>query len=66
LVLLCGSPGAGKSTFFWTQLAPQGYERVNQDTLGTASTIDAKPQSTHRLRGTGSDKRRELTNVFEQ
>jgi len=35
LVLFCGSPGAGKSTFFWTQLKPLGYERVNQDLLGS-------------------------------
>lgn len=33
LVLFCGSPGAGKSTFYWTYLKPLGYERVNQDTL---------------------------------
>ncbi|KAK7608079.1 polynucleotide kinase 3 phosphatase-domain-containing protein [Phyllosticta paracitricarpa] len=35
VVLLCGSPGAGKSTFFWRHLKPLGYERVNQDTLKT-------------------------------
>ena len=33
VVTLCGSPGAGKSTFFWTTLKPLGYERVNQDIL---------------------------------
>lgn len=33
IVLFCGSPGAGKSTFFWKYLKPLGYERVNQDTL---------------------------------
>ena len=33
IVLLCGSPGAGKSTFYHTTLYPLGYERVNQDTL---------------------------------
>lgn len=32
-VKLCGSPGAGKSTFYWKQLQPLGYERVNQDIL---------------------------------
>ncbi len=37
LVLLCGSPAAGKSTFYWKHLAPLGYERVNQDTLKTVS-----------------------------
>lgn len=35
LVLFCGSPGAGKSTFYWKQLEPLGYTRVNQDTLKT-------------------------------
>ncbi|KAI1156582.1 polynucleotide kinase 3 phosphatase-domain-containing protein [Nemania diffusa] len=33
VVLFCGPPGAGKSTFFWTHLKPLGYERVNQDAL---------------------------------
>ncbi|KAI9888560.1 MAG: hypothetical protein M1814_006801 [Vezdaea aestivalis] len=31
LVLFCGSPGSGKSTFYWTRFQPAGYERVNQD-----------------------------------
>lgn len=35
LVLFCGSPGAGKSTFYWTHLQRLGYERVNQDLLKT-------------------------------
>ncbi|KAF2161595.1 hypothetical protein M409DRAFT_58988 [Zasmidium cellare ATCC 36951] len=35
IVLFCGSPGSGKSTFFWTHLAPMGYMRVNQDQLKT-------------------------------
>ncbi|KAJ5625954.1 hypothetical protein N7510_002263 [Penicillium lagena] len=35
LVIFCGSPGAGKSTFYWNHLEPLGYERVNQDKLGT-------------------------------
>ena len=35
IVLFCGSPGAGKSTFYWKTLEPLGYERVNQDTLKT-------------------------------
>ena len=35
IIVLCGSPGAGKSTFYWTVLQPLGYERVNQDTLKT-------------------------------
>lgn len=35
IVLFCGSPGAGKSTFYWQHLQPLGYERVNQDILKT-------------------------------
>ncbi|KAI9801292.1 MAG: hypothetical protein M1833_002862 [Piccolia ochrophora] len=35
MVMFCGSPGAGKSTFFWNHLKPLGYERVNQDILKT-------------------------------
>ncbi|KAF4243315.1 hypothetical protein CNMCM8980_009614 [Aspergillus fumigatiaffinis] len=35
LVIFCGSPGAGKSTFYWNHLEPLGYERVNQDILKT-------------------------------
>ena len=35
IVILCGSPAAGKSTFYWTVLKPHGYERVNQDILKT-------------------------------
>ena len=37
IVLFCGSPGAGKSTFYWQVLEPLGYERVNQDILKTVS-----------------------------
>ncbi|KAJ3575145.1 hypothetical protein NPX13_g4132 [Xylaria arbuscula] len=33
VILFCGPPGAGKSTFYWKHLKPLGYERVNQDTL---------------------------------
>ncbi|KAI1088728.1 PNK3P-domain-containing protein [Rostrohypoxylon terebratum] len=33
IVLFCGPPGAGKSTFYRRHLKPLGYERVNQDTL---------------------------------
>ncbi|KAK0256084.1 DNA kinase/phosphatase Pnk1 [Friedmanniomyces endolithicus] len=33
IVLFCGSPGAGKSTFYWAHMSPLGYERVNQDIL---------------------------------
>jgi bifunctional polynucleotide phosphatase/kinase len=35
LIIFCGSPGAGKSTFYWQHLQPLGYERVNQDILKT-------------------------------
>lgn len=35
IVLFCGSPGAGKSTFYWKQVEPLGYVRVNQDILKT-------------------------------
>lgn len=35
LVIFCGSPGAGKSSFYWKVLQPQAYERVNQDILKT-------------------------------
>ncbi|RMZ77376.1 hypothetical protein DV737_g4399, partial [Chaetothyriales sp. CBS 132003] len=31
LVIACGSPGSGKSTYFWHVLEPQGFKRVNQD-----------------------------------
>ncbi|KAI5462046.1 DNA kinase/phosphatase Pnk1 [Mariannaea sp. PMI_226] len=35
IVLFCGPPGAGKSTFYWNHLEPLGYQRINQDTLKT-------------------------------
>ncbi|KAF2692285.1 PNK3P-domain-containing protein [Lentithecium fluviatile CBS 122367] len=35
IVLFCGSPGAGKSSFYWRHLQPLGYGRVNQDILKT-------------------------------
>lgn len=35
IILFCGPPGAGKSTFYWKYLKPLGYGRVNQDTLKT-------------------------------
>ncbi|KAJ6284522.1 polynucleotide kinase 3 phosphatase-domain-containing protein [Bipolaris maydis] len=35
IILFCGSPGAGKSSFYWKHLQPLGYERVNQDILKT-------------------------------
>lgn len=39
---MCGSPGSGKSTFYWTKLEPLGYERVNQDTLKTVSACRSR------------------------
>lgn len=42
LVIFCGSPGAGKSTFFWDVLQPLGYERVNQDILKTVRTLSPR------------------------
>lgn len=33
LVVFCGPPGAGKSTFYHKYLKPLEFERVNQDTL---------------------------------
>lgn len=39
LVLFCGSPGAGKSSFYWRHLQPLGYARVNQDILKTVSVL---------------------------
>ncbi|RDL37783.1 HAD-like protein [Venustampulla echinocandica] len=35
LVIFCGSPGSGKSTFYWKMLQPLGYVRINQDILKT-------------------------------
>ncbi|KAH9881218.1 hypothetical protein J1614_001713 [Plenodomus biglobosus] len=35
IVLFCGSPGAGKSSFYWQHLQPLNYGRVNQDILKT-------------------------------
>ncbi|KAH7094628.1 polynucleotide kinase 3 phosphatase-domain-containing protein [Paraphoma chrysanthemicola] len=35
IVLFCGSPGAGKSSYYWRTLQPLGYSRVNQDILKT-------------------------------
>ena len=39
IVLFCGSPGAGKSSFYWRHLEPLGYARVNQDILKTVSKL---------------------------
>ena len=37
LVVFCGSPGSGKSSYYWNVLQPLGYERVNQDILKTVN-----------------------------
>ena len=43
IVLFCGSPGAGKSSFYWKHLQPLGYERVNQDILKTVRVVCVAP-----------------------
>ena len=45
VVLSCGSPGAGKSTFYWRILEPLGYARINQDTLKTREKCLKKARS---------------------
>ncbi|KAL6714847.1 DNA kinase/phosphatase Pnk1 [Lecanora helva] len=35
IIMMCGSPGSGKSTLYWTKLKPLNYERINQDILKT-------------------------------
>ncbi|PGH07832.1 polynucleotide kinase 3'-phosphatase [Blastomyces parvus] len=37
LVIFCGSPASGKSTFYWKYLERLGYKRVNQDILKSRS-----------------------------
>lgn len=37
IILFCGSPGSGKSSYYWKKLQPLGYGRVNQDILKTVS-----------------------------
>jgi bifunctional polynucleotide phosphatase/kinase len=49
LVIFCGSPGAGKSTFFWDVLQPLGYERVNQDILKTVSIYKSAPANSESI-----------------
>lgn len=39
IIVFCGSPAAGKSTFYWTTLKPLGYERVNQDILKSVGSF---------------------------
>ncbi|PQE10227.1 hypothetical protein CJF32_00000743 [Rutstroemia sp. NJR-2017a WRK4] len=39
VILFVGSPGAGKSTFYWKQLEPLSYARVNQDILKTSPAM---------------------------
>lgn len=39
IVLFCGSPGSGKSTFYRKHLQPLSYERINQDTLKTVRLL---------------------------
>lgn len=35
MVIFCGPPGAGKSSFWWRHCEPLGYTRINQDRLGS-------------------------------
>jgi len=49
LVIFCGSPGAGKSTFYWNNLEPLGYERVNQDILKTVRLESTNEHKRHKL-----------------
>lgn len=51
IVLFCGSPGAGKSTFYWSHLQPLGYARINQDILKTVSSLSRMygPTTPHSL-----------------
>ncbi|KAI1438980.1 PNK3P-domain-containing protein [Xylaria sp. CBS 124048] len=44
VVLFCGPPGAGKSTFYWRYLKPLGYERVNQDVLKSRANCFKKAE----------------------
>ncbi|KEF51197.1 uncharacterized protein A1O9_12811 [Exophiala aquamarina CBS 119918] len=60
LVIFCGSPGAGKSTFFWDVLQPLGYERVNQDILKTRDKCIRKARE---LLGAGSSVAVDNTNA---
>lgn len=39
VILLCGSPGSGKSTFYEKIIKPLGYERVNQDILKSVCSL---------------------------
>lgn len=39
IIVFCGSPGAGKSSFYWRHLQPLGYARVNQDILKTVRIL---------------------------
>lgn len=57
IVLFCGSPGAGKSSFYWRHLQPLGYGRVNQDIL--------KSVSQHALPGIALETRAVLPPLFE-
>jgi bifunctional polynucleotide phosphatase/kinase len=43
LVIFCGPPGAGKSTFYWKHLKPLGYQRVNQDQLKRFDSLSPSP-----------------------
>ena len=47
IVMFCGSPASGKSTFYRKHLQPLGYERVNQDTLKSVRSSRPTPCPTN-------------------
>lgn len=49
IILFCGSPGAGKSSFYWRYLQPLSYGRVNQDTLKTVSADKLSARAVRRF-----------------
>jgi bifunctional polynucleotide phosphatase/kinase len=46
LVVFCGPPGSGKSSFFNKYLKPLDYERINQDALKRYVYVLAEPWAT--------------------
>ncbi|KAF7116381.1 hypothetical protein CNMCM5793_004625 [Aspergillus hiratsukae] len=65
LVIFCGSPGAGKSTFYWNHLEPLGYERVNQDNLKTVRLV-YNPVNLKRYAYSGCPQRQKCIKVAKE